>query len=124
MNSEDIRGNECLALAKAYVELSNAHKPALISSLLTDSIQYQSTGVGDFSGKVNVINMMTGFFNQFLDVSWQVESYRIIENQTVEFNFIMNVTNKDSLEKIQRNGLETIIFDQNGLITTIRVEAS
>ena len=113
--------SEYLELAKAYVALSNAHQLDLVFSMFDESAQYQSSTVGEYYGKSAIEAMMVGFFTQFNDVYWLVADYRYIDNQRVEFDFLMTATDAEKQEIIERRGVETIEFNTDGQINTIQV---
>jgi hypothetical protein len=119
---KSLNRSEYIELAKAYVALSNAHKLDLIFPMFIESASYQSSSVGSFEGKADIENMMSNFFTSFPDVHWQVAEYRYAIERRVEFDFVMTATNAQSGEKIERRGLETIQFNKEGFITSIRVE--
>ena len=66
--------------------------------------------------------MMTGFFDVFPDVFWQVAEFRYANEGLVEFEFVMTASNLHSGEAIERKGLESIQFTDDGFIATIRVD--
>jgi len=112
---------EQIELAKAYVALSNAHAIRFILPMFTDSANYQSSSVGEFAGRKAIGEMMAGFFERFADVHWDVGSYRHVENNLVEFKFIMTATEAQSGDRIERRGLEQIEFSDDGFISRISV---
>ena len=112
---------EQIALAQAYVALSNAHRVDLIRPMLADAVTYHSVNVGRFEGGDAIGEMMTGFFARFPDVAWDVGEYRCAGDGTVEFHFVMTATDADSGESIERAGLETIAFTDEGFISRIEV---
>jgi hypothetical protein len=112
---------ERIALAQAYVALSNAHRVDLILGMFAKPVSYQSVNVGRFEGGDAIGEMMMGFFARFPDVSWEVAEYRCVDDGTVAFHFAMTATDADSGESIERAGLETIAFTNDGFISRIEV---
>ena len=112
---------EQIALARAYVALSNAHRVDLILATLADTVTYLSANVGRFEGGDAIGAMMAGFFARFPDVGWVVGEYRHAGDGTVEFDFVMKATDAESGESIERKGLETIAFSDDGFISRIDV---
>jgi ketosteroid isomerase-like protein len=112
---------ERIALAQAYVALSNAHRVDLILGMLADPVTYLSANVGRFEGGDAIGEMMTGFFARFPDVAWEIEEYRCAGDGTVAFSFAMTATDADTGESIERAGLETIAFTDEGFISRIEV---
>lgn len=113
--------NKPLEWAKRYVALSNDHNLPLIKPLFADDATYHSAYFGEYKGSDTIHTMMTGFFNRFSDAHWEVAEYRGIENNGVEFTFIMTGVDASSGEQVQRRGLERIYFTSNGLIRHIAV---
>ena len=117
-----LKQSEYIELAKAYVALSNAHALEFVFPMFVESAIYQSSSVGSYNGRADIENMMTGFFASFPDVHWLVTEYRFVSEGRVEFNFVMTATQAESGESIKREGLETIQFNEDGFIGSIRVE--
>ncbi|MFA9419176.1 MAG: nuclear transport factor 2 family protein [Gammaproteobacteria bacterium] len=103
--------------------LSNAHSLVMILPMFSCSANYQSSSVGEFSGREAIGEMMAGFFSRFPDVHWQVTDYRHTRNNLVEFEFIMTATEAATGNKIERRGLEHIEFSDDGFISRISVNA-
>ena len=51
---------ETIELARAYVALSNSHRPELIAPLFSDDAIYSSSAVGEFHGPLAIGEMMRG----------------------------------------------------------------
>jgi len=118
--SERRRGD----LARAYVARSSARDLDAIEPMLDAAATYRSTGVGNFDGRTAIIEMMAGFFGRFPDVTWQVESYRALGSDGVEFDFVMRATDRDGGAAIERPGVERIFFTPGGLIRAIEVDTN
>lgn len=112
---------ERIALAQAYVALSNAHRVDLILKMFADPVAYLSVNVGRFEGADAIGEMMSGFFARFPDVAWDIGEYRCAGDDSVAFHFVMTATDADSGESIERSGLETIAFTDEGFISRIEV---
>lgn len=121
MGAESMSPAEQIALARAYVALSNAHRVDFILPMLADTVTYHSVNVGRFEGGGAIGDMMTGFFARFSDVAWDVREYRCVGDGTVDFDFLMTATDSDTGESIERTGLETIAFTKEGFISRIEV---
>jgi len=100
--------------AKGYVAASNAHDLELIRPMFRETAVYQSSGVGFHEGGAQIVAMMEGFLGANPDVHWQVQNYKTIEGNGVEFDFIMCMGGEKS------KGVERIFFDETGAI--IRIE--
>ena len=115
--------SELVALSKAYVALSNAHRLEFISPMFSLGAVYRSSAVGEFSGKAEIENMMRSFFAKFPNVHWRAKDYRVAENNTVQFDFTMTATNVETGEVIQRTGIEKIQYNIDDLICYLEVDA-
>ena len=106
---------------KNYVMLSNSHNLELIMSLFASDATYHSVYFGEYSGSDAIHTMMINFFTSFPDAHWEVTQYRTIENNGVQFEFIMTGMDAATGERIRRHGLERIYFTPDGLIKHIAV---
>ncbi len=113
--------SEFIELAKAYVALSNAHALNLISNMFTDNAKYQSTRVGELSGKAEIGTMMGQFFTRYPDVFWSVNQYRYMAKGRIEFDFTLVANDAESGQLIESKGIEGIQFNHAGLIELIQV---
>ncbi|MCH9638222.1 MAG: nuclear transport factor 2 family protein [Betaproteobacteria bacterium] len=116
MNAEDL-----IDLAKTYVSLSNRHQIKQIDTMFMEDATYHSSFFGEYKGRIAISEMMTSFFTRFLDAYWDVTEYLVIEENGVEFKFVMTATDAASGERVERHGLECIYFSPEGLISHIAV---
>jgi hypothetical protein len=121
MGAESMSPAEQIALARAYVALSNAHRVDLILPMFADAVTYHSVNVGRFEGGDAIGSMMADFFARLPDVAWDVREYRCVGDGTVDFDFRMTATDADTGDSIERTGLETIAFTSEGYISRIEV---
>ncbi len=115
--------NEYIAMAQAYVALSNAHRIDLISPLFDDLPRYRSTAMGSYQGIGEISAMMLGFFNRYPDACWDASDYQC-EDATVTFMFRLTATASEDGFVLDRKGKETIEFTSAGLIKCVIVEAT
>lgn len=113
--------NRLIELARNYVALSNRHDLTRIKPLFAADATYYSAYFGEYQGSDTIHAMMTGFFARFPGAHWEVAEYHCIEDNGVEFAFIMTGTDKFSGERVKRHGLERIFFTADGLIRHIAV---
>ena len=66
--------------------------------------------------------MMTGYFTAYPDVHWTVDAYRADSDDTASFEFTMRASNAETGQPVERRGLETITFSDEGLIRHVEVE--
>ncbi len=109
------------ALAASYVEASNEHDLDEIEALLGDTVCYTCSNVGSYSGIVDIIQMMAGFFSNFPNVKWQVSRYDMTAPLSISFEFRMTATYAETGAEIERLGLERIDFKKDGKIIHIAV---
>jgi hypothetical protein len=114
---------ESIELARAYVALSNAHRPELILPLFASDAVYRSSAVGAHRGATSIAAMMQAFFTRYPDVHWQCQNYRCDEDR-VSFDFELQAIDADDGSLLQRGGIEHIAFDVHGLIKVLEVNAT
>ena len=114
---------ESIELARAYVALSNAHRPELIQPLFASDAVYRSSAVGEHRGATTIVAMMQAFFTRYPDVHWQCRHYRC-DGDRVSFDFELQASDADDGSKLQRGGIEHIEFDIHGLIKALEVNAT
>jgi hypothetical protein len=112
--------NQTLRIAKKYFSLSNKHNLVEVEKLFTDSTIYISANTGSFSGKQEIMKMMSGFFASFRELRWVIHSEEQIDENTVTFDFSMVGIKKDK-EKIIKEGRESIVVT-NGKISRIEIQ--
>ena len=113
--------NNYIDLAKNYVALSNKHDLELIMQMFASDTTYYSSYFGEFKDCVAIREMMVSFFSRFSDAYWDVQTYRLIGDRSVEFVFVMTGTDATSGEHVERHGVEQIYFAPDGLINRIAV---
>lgn len=109
-------------LARQYVERSNRHVLDEVFPLFDPEATYRSSQFGLFEGLEQIREMMTGFFTTFPDVHWTVDDYRADSDDTASFEFTMRASHAETGQPVERRGLETITFTQEGLIRHVEVE--
>ena len=112
---------EPIQWAKNYVALSNNHNLPLIKPLFAADATYHSAYFGECKGSAAIHAMMVSFFGRFPDAYWKVTEYREIEDNGVEFAFVMTGMDASSSERVKRQGLERIYFTPDGLIKHLSV---
>ncbi len=111
-----------IELAKRYIELSNKHDLRHIETLFMGNATYNSDFLGEFNGSVAIREMMQKFFTRYPDAHWEVTDYRPIDNDGVEFDFLMTATDAAADELVNRHGRESVYFEYDGLISRIVVK--
>ena len=111
-------------LARLYVERSNRHVLDEVFPMFDPEATYRSSQFGLFEGLDQIRDMMTGFFATFPDVHWTVDDYRADSDDTASFEFTMRASHAETKQSVERRGLETITFTEEGLIRHIEVEVA
>ena len=112
-----------ISLAELYVLRSNDHDVDRIRPLMSESVSYRSSNVGEFRDREPVLSMMAGFFQSYPDVAWETSGYALTADRSVTFNFVLTATNAETGESLNRHGEERIDFDENDLIQHIEVDS-
>lgn len=113
---------ESIALARAYIALSNAHRCDLIRPMFAAHAVYCSSVVGEHRGVDAIIDMMAGFFDRYPDVNWQCSEFRC-DGSRVSFDFELSARDTPDGSPLYRAGIEHIDFDRNGMIKWLEVQA-
>jgi hypothetical protein len=111
------------ALARSYVELSNAHQLEAILALFDEFAVYRSDLVGVFRGKKEIAEMMGSFFELHSDVAWEIGDFEPGPGGSIEFDFVMRTTDADTGAPLVRQGSERLSFTDAGLIRQVSVLA-
>ncbi len=115
---------KAIDLARTYVDRSNRHELDVVFPMFNSDATYRSSQFGLFEGLDQIREMMTGFFATFPDVHWTVDDYRTDSDDTASFEFTMRASNADTGQSVERRGLETITFTDEGRIRHIEVEVA
>ena len=109
-----------LAVAKAYVEASNAHDIERIFSMMAPGVAYRSTGVGAHNGASAIRLMNTSFFGDYPNVHWDTRDWHAIVSgglYGVEFSFTIILVAGET-----QTGVERVFVDDSGAIVRVEVE--
>ena len=120
----DMDRRKAADLAKLYVERSNRHVLDEVFPMFDSEATYRSSQFGMFEGLDQIRDMMTGFFTTFPDVHGTVDAYCAESDDTASFEFTMRASNAETGQAVERRGLETITFTDEGLIRHIEVEVA
>ncbi|ORU89878.1 MAG: hypothetical protein A6F71_02630 [Cycloclasticus sp. symbiont of Poecilosclerida sp. M] len=107
--------------AQQYVALSNTHDLDATMALFDINAVYHSAYVGKMVGKGAISRMMSDYFKLIPNVHWATSNYRLIQPNTVCFNFEMTGTNTKTGESVSRSDLEEIEFNEEGQICRLTV---
>lgn len=107
---------ELITWTRAYVDASNEHDVGRIRSMLAYDATYHSSGVGNHHGAGAIVAMNKSFFAASPDVHWQPENFRAVEDDGVEFDFVITIAGQPS------KGVERVFFNDGGKIRRVEVE--
>jgi hypothetical protein len=110
-----------VALARRYLDLSNAQDLDATIAMFADDAIYGSTAVGGHGGRTAIGEMMRAFFARYADARWTVDGIVAIDDATAEFAFVMDGTDGETGERVERRGVERIAFDGDGRIVGVEV---
>lgn len=113
--------SELIALAKAYIALSNSHRVDLIMPMFAAGARYSSSATGKHRGRATIGDMMHGFFNKYPDAHWHATNFRC-EDHRVDFDFTLTATEASSGARLARSGSEQVEFTADGAIKKLTVE--
>ncbi|MDD9948787.1 MAG: nuclear transport factor 2 family protein [candidate division Zixibacteria bacterium] len=111
-------------LARLYVERSNRHVLDDVFPMFDPEATYRSSQFGLYEGLDQIRDMMTGFFATYPDVHWTVDDYRADSDDSASFEFTMRASHAETEQPVERRGLETITFTEEGLIRHVEVEVA
>ncbi len=111
--------NDALSITKRYFKLSNAGDLSAIEDLIIDDATYSSAHTGLYFGRMDIMAMMSVFFESYQSLNWQINSIKTISEYITEVHFTFKCTNLSGLVT-ERTGVERIVV-ANGLIRHIEV---
>ena len=101
--------------AKHYTAVLSTQNLSLIETMYAPGVIYQSSGVGHYTGSVDVMEMLRAFFAKYPDFRADVSNFRGIGENCVAFDFTIN------LDGVDHHGVEHLYFDNDEKITLIEV---
>lgn len=113
-----------IQLAANYIEFSNRGNLEEVWECFESDASYQSSQFGRFEGLEEIRPMMQDFYDNYQQPHWEVEHYRLIDDDSVEFPFQMSAIDSDG-QPISRKGVERLQFNRTtGKITAVHVSVS
>ena len=116
-----MKDRELIALAKAYLELSNSHRVDLIMPMFAAGARYSSSAMGEHRGRATIGDMMHGFFSKYPDAYWHATNFHC-EDHRVTFDFTLTATEASSGARLARSGGEQVDFTADGAIKKLTVD--
>ncbi len=103
-------------LAKQYTVSSNDHDVEAIAQMLAEDATYSSAQLGDIQGRQSIVEAMERLFRDLPDVVWGTDGY-LASGNAVNFHFQMRATEAATGNAVFQDGVGTVTFSEDGLIT-------
>lgn len=105
-----------------YHALLDAHDVDGVAGLLAPEVRYRSVGLGDVKGREAVLQSMREYFATSPDHQAFDDAVMATGPREAQSLWRLRGTNKRTGVVVERHGIETVTFDENGLVLTIDVE--
>lgn len=110
-------------LVRRYHEALNRYDPKIILLMFAKTATYQSPGVGGLIiGRDAIIEAFDAYFRQYPDQTAVDESIEAIGTHTARADWRLKATSKATGAVYQRQGRETVTFNDEGRILRVEVE--
>ena len=105
-----------LEVARHYFALSNQRDLTAISDLFSEDATYSSDNTGVHYGRTAIMSMVRTFFTDFPELHWTVLSEtEMSQPEIIQFKFRCAYEDAEG-NSGQREGLETMVIDHQGLL--------
>ncbi len=108
-------------LARYHGALDRLDFDALAGMFAPDAV-YLSNGVGSLKGRDEIIAAFRDYFSRYVHEESVDTSIEEIGPNTVRSHWRLRASNRDGGNHVHRGGVETIWFDDQGLIISVMVE--
>ena len=108
-------------LARYHAALDRLDFDALVGMFAPDAV-YLSNGVGRLKGRDEIVSAFRDYFGRFAheeSVDTRIEE---IGPNTVRSHWRLRARDRDGGKHVHRGGIETIWFDNDGLIVSVLVD--
>jgi len=113
---------DLVARVQAYHAQLNAYDPVQVSKFFAADATYHSPGVGVLAGRRAIIAAMSGYFAEYPDQVALDDVMEQVGPGKVRSEWRLAATSKHTGEQSLRSGVETVTFDDDGLIRMVEVE--
>jgi ketosteroid isomerase-like protein len=110
-----------VARLAAYHAFLDARDFLRVETMLAPDARYVSVGLGDIVGREAIMRAMRDYFDRNPDHQSCDDELEQRDTQTAISYWRLRATNKISGEVVMRSGVETVTFNQDGLIAAIDV---
>lgn len=109
-------------LVDRYHAALNAYDEATVKAMFAPAAVYTSPGVnGRIEGREAIIAAFTKYFDEHPDQHAEDEWREVLSPRTVRFGWKLRATKRSTGQPIARRGVETVTYDENGLILEVEV---
>jgi ketosteroid isomerase-like protein len=110
-----------IARLAVYHAALDARDFSRIEAMLAPDARYVSVGLGDILGREAIMHAMRNYFDRNPDHQSFDDELEQRDNHTAVSRWRLRATNKVTGEVVMRAGLETVTFNDEGLIVMIDV---
>lgn len=111
------------ALVERYHAALNHYDAATIAPMFAETAVYVSPGVnGRIMGRKAIIAAFTAYFAEHGDQQAVDESIEVLDPLRARTHWRLDATAASTGRRVQRRGVETVTFDETGLILRVEVE--
>ncbi len=116
-------------MAKDWIKLVTDYKDALnsfdfasVEPMFAEDAEYHSPGIGGLYGRNDIMAAMRSYFTEFSDQVSSDENLQLVGERSVRTEWKLQATTKTSGRVVKRQGVETITFNDKGLIALVEVQ--
>jgi ketosteroid isomerase-like protein len=116
-------------MVKDWIKLVTEYHDALnrfdfdaIAQMFADDAEYHSPGIGGLYGRHDIMAAMHSYFAEFCDQVSSDENLERVGDRSVRTEWKLQATTKTSGRIVKRQGVETITFNDKGLIAMVEVQ--
>jgi ketosteroid isomerase-like protein len=111
-----------IKLTAEYHDALNRYDFAEIEQMFAEDAEYHSPGIGGLYGRHDIMAAMKSYFAEFTDQVSSDENLELVAERSVRTQWKLQATTKSSGRLVKRQGVETITFNEKGLISVVEVE--
>ena len=111
-----------VALVRRYHAALNCYRAEEIAAMFAGDASYRSPGVGGLEGRDSIISAFTAYFAEHPDQHAVDDEIVALNQHTARARWRLTATSRSTNEPYQRAGIETVTFDDAGLIISVVVE--
>lgn len=113
---------DLIALTARYHAALNAYDEAVVKAMFAPDAVYISKGVnGRIEGRDAILAAFTAYFHEHPDQYAEDEGVEVLSPATVRFAWKLAATSRTTGKRVTRRGVETVTFDDAGLIRHVEV---